>query len=344
MNTNRRKFLKTAGLGIAGASLLSLRDGEAQSPSPVTIKPPALKAGDTIAVTSPAGAVWDYKQAETFIGILSNLGFKVKAGQTLKQKYGYFAGTDEQRATELNAFFKDQEVNGIFCMKGGWGCARILPLLDYELIRNNPKVLLGFSDITTLLLAIQAKTGLVTFHGPVGNSGWNDFTVDCLKRVLMKKEQVLYMGTGKEEDKPLVLRAGVAKGILAGGNLSVLVSLMGTPYLPDWENKILFLEDTTEEPYRIDRMLTQLKLCGVMDKISAFVFGKCVKCLAEEPEKAFTLNQVLEQHTAQLKIPAFYGAMIGHIENKITLPIGIFAEVDAEKGTIRLLESAVTAL
>jgi muramoyltetrapeptide carboxypeptidase len=175
----------------------------------------------------------------------------------------------------------------------------------------------------------------------VGNSGWNDFTTDCMKRVLMNKEALSYASTGKEEDKPLVLRPGIAKGVLAGGNLSVLTSLMGSDYLPSWKGKILFLEDTGEEPYRIDRMLTQLKLCGVMNEISAFVFGKCVKCTAEEPDKAFTLTQVLEQHTRDLKIPAFYGAMIGHIENKFTIPIGIEAEVDAGIGSIVLKDSAV---
>jgi muramoyltetrapeptide carboxypeptidase len=342
MQIDRRRFLTTTTLGLAGVPLLRINSG-AVGTEPEILKPPALKAGDMVAISSPAGAVWDPKQVESFVEILKNLGFRVRTGQTLKEKYGYFAGTDEQRAKELNAFFEDPEIKGIFCMKGGWGCARILPLLDYKLIRTNPKIIIGFSDITSLLLGIQSKTGLVTFHGPVGNSGWNDFTVDYLKRVLMNKERVKYSGTGKEEDKPLVLRKGIANGVLAGGNLSVLVSMMGTAYLPDWENKILFLEDTGEEPYKIDRMLTQLKLCGVMDKISAFVFGKCVKCLAEEPVKAFTFQQVLEQQMAPLNIPAFSGAMIGHIENKLTIPLGIKAQVDAERGTITLLEQAVSA-
>ncbi len=341
MQINRRRFITTSTLGLAGIPLLGMNRRAAKT-EPEILKPPALKTGDLVAISSPAGAVWDPMQVDGFVVILKNLGFRVRTGQTLKEKFGYFAGTDEQRAKELNIFFADPEIKGIFCMKGGWGCARILPLLDYELIRANPKVIIGFSDITSLLLGIQSKTGLVTFHGPVGNSGWNDFTVDYLKRVLMNKELVKFSGTGREEDKPLVLRTGIANGVLAGGNLSVLVSMMGTAYLPEWENKILFLEDTGEEPYKIDRMLTQLKLCGVMNKISAFVFGKCVKCLAEEPAKAFTFRQVLEQHMATLNIPAFSGAMIGHIENKLTIPIGIKAQIDAEKGTITLLERAVS--
>jgi muramoyltetrapeptide carboxypeptidase len=269
------------------------------------------------------------------------LGFKVKLGQTLKEKHGYLAGADELRAKEINTFFADKEVQGIFCMKGGWGCARILDKIDYDLIGKNPKVLIGFSDITSLLIAIYSKTGLVTFHGPVGNSGWNEFSVDYIKRVLMKKEAVTYSYPEKDEDKPYIITPGKAKGILVGGNLTVLAGIIGSEYLPDWKNKILFLEEAKEEPYSVDRMLTQLKLAGVLQNISGFIFGKCVKCDAEEPQKAFLLKEVLEQHIKPLGIPAFYGAMIGHIENKYTIPIGIEAEIDAEKNSIKLLDSAV---
>lgn len=342
MKQERRAFIRALSLGGIAIPLLSFQKREKIYPQPMqAIKPPGLRPGDTIAITSPAGAVWDDKQADLFVSILVKLGFRVKTGQTLKEKYGYFAGTDELRAKELNDFFADKEVKGIFCMKGGWGCARLLTKLDYEIIRTNPKVLMGFSDITTLLIAIQARTGLVTFHGPVGNSGWNDFSVDYIRRVLMKAESVNYTSTGKEEDKPLILFPGKAKGILVGGNLSVICGIIGSAYLPDWKGKILFLEETGEEPYRIDRMLTQLKLAGVLDELSGLIFGKCVKCTAEEPEKAFTLKQVLEQTISPLHIPAFYGSMIGHIENKYTVPVGIEAEMDADSGTFRLMEPAV---
>jgi muramoyltetrapeptide carboxypeptidase len=342
MTTNRRNFLRNGGLALCSLPLLGANlSYSTQGDQVPIIKPPALKVGDTVAISSPAGAVWDPKQVEVFVSILRKLGFQVKTGLTLKQKYGYLAGTDEGRANELNGFFGDKEVKAIFAMKGGWGCARILPLMDYDLIRANPKILIGFSDIAALLCAVYTKAGLVTFHGPVGNSGWNDFTTDYLKRVLIQKEAVTYTSTGKEEDKPVVLYPGKAKGVLIGGNLSVISGLMGSAYLPEWKNKILFLEETGEEPYRIDRMLTQLKLCGVLDQLSGFVFGKCVKCMAEEPEKAFTFKQVLEQHIPRLKIPAFSGAMIGHIENKLTIPVGIEALLDADVGQISLLSPAV---
>ncbi|MDQ3048236.1 MAG: LD-carboxypeptidase [Bacteroidota bacterium] len=342
MENERRRFLKLAGLSAVAIPLTGLSGNNTGTPAiPETVKPAALKPGDTIAISSPAGAVWDDVQTEKFISIISELGFKVKRGETLISRYGYFAGDDVFRAKELNELFADKEIKGIFCMKGGWGCARILDKLDYDLIRKNPKVILGFSDITSLLIALNAKAGLITFHGPVGNSGWNDFTVGYFKKLLIEKEKVLYSSTGKVEDNPVTICGGKAKGILIGGNLSVVASMMGSEFLPSWKDKILFLEEVKEEPYRIDRMLTQLKLAGVMEMISGIVIGKCVKCLAEEPQKAFTYEQVLEQHLKPLGIPAFYGAMIGHIENKFTLPLGALAEIDADAGTVMLLESAV---
>lgn len=340
---SRRHFLRSAGL-LAAASVLIPDKTFAVTTSTAgktAIKPPALKQGDTVAITSPAGAVWDPAQIETFSSILRGFGFKVVTGKTLTEKYGYFAGTDELRAAELNSFFADQNIKGIFCMKGGWGCARLLDKLDYQAIEKNPKVLTGFSDITTLLIAIHAKTGLVTFHGPVGNSGWNAWTSDMFKNVTMNTNNLPVFTNPISEEAIVTINPGKAKGELIGGNLSVLTSLMGSTYLPDWKNKILFLEDVKEEPYRIDRALTQLKLCGVLDSISGFVFGKCAKCMAEEPQKAFTFHEVLLQHIKSLGIPAFYGAMIGHIENKLTVPLGIRAALDADKGTLRLEENSV---
>ncbi|CAN5451265.1 LD-carboxypeptidase [soil metagenome] len=343
MKNSRRQFITTTALASLSIPLVGMKKEIELSDRldlPI-IKPNALSLGDTIAISSPAGAVWEDAQVEKFISILEGAGFKVKKGQTLKEKFGYFAGTDELRAKEINDFFSDKEVKAIFCMKGGWGCARILDKLNYDTIKNNPKIIMGFSDITSLLIAITSKTGLVTFHGPVGNSGWNDFSIDYVKRVLIDKEKVSYAYPAEDTYKHYTITEGKAKGILVGGNLTVLAGMMGSDYLPDWKNKILFLEETGEEPYRIDRMLTQLKLAGVLNNISGFVFGKCVKCEAEEPDKAFTLQQVLEQQIKPLGIPAFYGAMIGHIVNKYTIPIGINAEIDASTGTIKLLETAV---
>ena len=340
---SRRHFLRSA--GILAAASMAIPDitlaATIQETNKTKIKPPALKPGDTIAITSPAGAVWDAVQVETFSNILKGFGFNIVLGKTLTEKFGYFAGNDELRSNELNAFFADTNIKGIFCMKGGWGCARLLDKLDYTAIEKNPKVLIGFSDITTLLIAITTKTGLVTFHGPVGNSGWNTWTSDVFKSVIMNNKTLPVFTTPVTEDAIVTINSGKVRGELVGGNLSVITSLMGSTYLPVWKNKILFLEDVKEEPYRIDRALTQLKLCGVLDSISGLVFGKCAKCLAEEPQKAFTLHEVILQHIKPLGIPAFYGAMIGHIENKLTVPLGIKATMDADKGILSLEESAV---
>ena len=339
---NRRKFIAKAGL----LSLTGMFLPEKIIANPIfekrkVLKAPALHGGDTVAITSPAGAVWDQEGVDKFASILKSFGFKVVIGKTLTEKFGYFAGTDAFRAKELNDLFADKNIKGIFCMKGGWGCARILDLLDYSLIEKNPKVFIGFSDITTLLIAIHQRTGLITFHGPVGNSGWNDFTRDVFLNTIINGKEVSYPENPAIEEKITCIKEGIVKGELIGGNLTVLTSLMGSKYLPDWKGKILFLEEAKEEPYSIDRMLTQLKLCGVLSEISGFIFGKCAKCFAEEPEKAFTFEQVLKQHIEPLGIPAFYGAMIGHIENKLTLPIGSLVRMDAAKGEITLLETAV---
>jgi muramoyltetrapeptide carboxypeptidase len=340
--SSRRNFIKTTGL-ITATALFSPSDTLAGLPVETLskIKPQALKAGDTVAISSPAGAVWDENQIETFSTILKNFGFRVVIGKTLKEKFGYFAGSDELRAAELNELFANKTIKAIFCMKGGWGCARILNKLDYKIIKENPKVLIGFSDITALLLAITAKTGLITFHGPVGNSGWNEFTKNVFTNVVMTKKQFSFPENPIGEDKIYTIHPGKVSGELVGGNLTVLSSLIGSEYLPNWKNKILFLEEAKEEPYSIDRMLTQLKLSGVLDSISGFVFGKCAKCLAEEPLKAFTFHEVILQHIQPLNIPAYYGAMIGHIENKLTVPLGINATMDAGKGTISLDEICV---
>jgi muramoyltetrapeptide carboxypeptidase len=209
------------------------------------------------------------------------------------------------------------------------------------MIAQNPKVLIGFSDITTLLNAIYAKTGLITFHGPVGNSGWNDWTSSVFKSVVMNAEQAVFPKGPNEEDKIITLNKGIASGTLVGGNLTVISSLIGSGYLPEWKGKILFLEETTEEPYRIDRMLTQLKLAGVFKQLNGVAIGKFVKCEAEEPQKAFTFMQVLEQHFKTLTIPSFYGLMTGHIENKLTLPVGADVSMNTDNGTLKLNESAV---
>ena len=336
MSLPRRYFLTTFGLTAIGSQLLPIAQNNL-SPKNL-VKPRRLQVGDTIALINPA-AFNHKKEIEDFFKVIEKLGLKVKIGEHFYDRYGYFAGKDADRAADVNAAFADRSVQAIFTGMGGWGCNRILPLLDYNTIGNNPKIIMGFSDITALLLAIHAKTNMITFHGPLGVSSWSPFTIDYVKQVLFDGGSVTMENI--KTVKIQTIRGGKARGKLLGGNLSVIAATIGSAYLPEWENSILFVEEVGEEVYRIDRMLTQLKLAGILDKISGFVFGQCTKCEAEKPEESLTLAQVLSELVRPLRIPAWYGSMVGHIRDKFTLPIGLEVEIDADAGTIKLLESAV---
>ena len=334
---------------LAGLSVSMLSDGEQNLTQQMEIiKPDRLRTGQTIGVISPAGITYEQVQVEIVEEALEVLGLKMKPAEHMQDRWGYLAGKDEDRAADINAMFADPEVDAIFALHGGWGAARLLPFLDYDLIRANPKIVLGYSDITSLLTAIYAKAGVATFHGPNGNSKWNTFAAKYVHRLLFDAEKVGYENPLDEDDtlvpykyRTRTITSGKATGKLVGGNLTVLTSIIGSDYLPAWEGHILFLEDVGEAVYRVDRMMTQLKLAGVLDKISGFVFGYCTDCKANSGYSSFTLNEVLDQHIKPLGIPAWTGSMIGHIEEKFTVPVGIEAQIDADKGEIKLLEPAV---
>ena len=338
-NFTRRQFLPLAGLSMLSASCIS-----ANSNSILLEKnkraPKKLIKGDTIGICAPAGAVKEKSEVTDFVAILENLGFKTKLSKHVSERFGYFSASDENRALDFMDLIEDEEVNGIFFVRGGWGCARILEHLDFDKISQNPKVIMGFSDITTLLNVISHKCDLITFHGPGGNSSWNSYSVDYIERILVEGQNIKF--ENKPNDNPIrTLTKGVASGELYGGNLSVLSGLIGSDQLPNWTGKILFLEDVMEEPYRIDRMLTQLKLAGVFDQISGLVLGEFRKCTPEEPEFSFTLEEVFDQHFKDFGKPVFSGAQFGHTKNKFTLPVGALVEIDATEGSIQMLESAV---
>ena len=230
----------------------------------------------------------------------------------------------------------------------GWGSSRMLPYIDFDVIARNPKVLLGFSDITALHMAIQAKTGLVTFHGPNGSGRWDLFSVDWVRRVIFDAQAVTFENLHDKgeflvqtENRIQTITPGTARGRILGGNLSVLAGVIGSAYLPDFDDAVLFLEDVGEDLYRIDRMLTTLNLAGVMNKISGFVFGECTDCEPGEGYGSLTLREILEDIIAPLKVPACHGAMIGHRIPQFTIPEGIQVEIDAGRGLIRMLEPAV---
>jgi muramoyltetrapeptide carboxypeptidase len=242
--------------------------------------------------------------------------------------------------------FLDKKLKAIFTVRGGYGCSRLLPLLDFDIIRSNPKIFVGYSDITALLYGIYAKTGLVGFHGPVGISSFSEFSVKHLKNILSEPIHNYEMkNLPDEEAKILVIAEGVSEGELIGGNLSIVVSLIGTEYDVDTKDKIIFLEEIGEEPYRIDRMLTQMRQSGKFDSCSGIALGVFRRCDIDQKnpkfENSLSLKQVLEDRLGDLGIPVIYGLSFGHIKNKITLPFGIKARLDTYNKKLVLLESAV---
>ncbi|MBD2388034.1 S66 peptidase family protein [Cylindrospermum sp. FACHB-282] len=339
MNINRRQFLTTLGLTTLATQIFPVTAQIKLSPNTI-IKPPRLQIGDTVGLVAPAGIVDPKDIAETQQS-LGKLGLKIKIGTHLLDRYGYLAGKDIDRAQDINTMFADKSVKAIIAMRGGWGCNRILPLINYPLIRTHPKVIIGYSDITSLLLAINARSRIITFHGPVATSTWNQFTVDYFQRILFNAEAATMENLNSTEGRIERISPGKGQGKLIGGNLSVLAAMVGSNYLPSWRKSILFVEDIGEDIYRIDRMLTQLKTAGILNQIAGFIFGQCTNCkLGDEP--SFTLKQVLQDHIQPLGVPAWYGSMIGHIKDKFTLPMGVEVEIDADAGTIKLLESAVS--
>ncbi len=343
MQASRRQLLH---FSAAAAGLLAARPGQAADGP---LRAPRLRPGDTLGLVSPANATFEREPLQIAIESLQALGFKVKVGQFATARRGPFAGTDAQRAADINAMFADDGVAGILAMTGGSGCNRIVDKLDYDLIRRKPKFFGGFSDLTSLVNALHRQTGLVAFHCPVAASEWNDYSVQNFKAVVMNAEAaVLRNPVAKptddlvaREERITTIRPGRAQGRLVGGNLTVLASLAGTPYFPDCRGAILFLEDINEYIYRVDRCLSTLRLSGALAQVAGVVLGRFTKCEPGDGYGSLTLDEVFDDYLLPLNVPVFRGAAIGHIKRKLTVPVGAPAEMDAEAGTIRLLQPAV---
>ncbi len=344
MDLHRRDLLKSLGLLVLAPAITLARSRKTISSQ----APPRLFEGAKVGLINPAGAIYDPEDIVIVEETIQALGLIPQRGAHLLDRYGYLGGRDKDRAADVNAMFADPAVDAILAVRGGWGCNRILPLLDYKTIAQNPKVIMGYSDITSLLVALYTRCGLITFHGPVGISTWNEFTLNYVRRILFAGEAVALEQPQErnnlgvwEDDRINTITPGTAHGRLVGGNLSVLTAMVGSAYLPDWKDKILFVEEVGEDIYRVDRMLTQLKLAGILDEISGFIFGKCTDCDSSESYGSLTFNEVLDDHIKPLGIPAWRGAMIGHIGDKFTVPVGVAAEINATTGKIQLLEPAV---
>lgn len=346
----RRNFIKTISTATVAASVLPVKanDGRILSAKKQT-KPKRLKKGDTIALVTPGSYITEQEKLES-INNIQSLGFNVVYTDRLMRKNGYFSAVDEERAADLNEMFERKDVQAIMCARGGYGCARILPYLDYDLIEDNPKVLIGFSDVTALQYAIYKNSGLVTFHGPVSISTFSSFSVKNFESVLVNPtfELELVNSANGNNYNPYgitVISEGIAEGELVGGNLSICVSLIGTEYDIDYSDKIIFLEEFIEEPYRIDRMLTQMIQAGKFENAAGIALGVFKLC---EPDKSnpafqgsFSLLEVLHDRLGNLGIPVIYGLSFGHVADKFTLPFGGRAELNTETKKLKLLEAAV---
>ncbi|ABK62639.1 S66 peptidase family protein [Clostridium novyi] len=299
-----------------------------------------LKPGDTIGLVSPSSPENPDKIKES-IAFLKEQGFKIKEGKHLYDKRGYLAGTDKNRAEDFMNMFLDDEVSMILCVRGGYGAMRILPYLDYEKIKENPKILVGFSDITVLLNSISSNCDFITFHGPMATSNLKDKeTYNSLFTTLMTGTRP-YDLINPENIDTFCNIPGIAEGKIVGGNLSLIASTMGTPYEIDTKDNILFIEDINEEPYSIDRMLSQLELGGKLKDCSGFIIGQFTKCTLPHYERSLTLEEILEDKILSLGKPTISNFMSGHDYPKLTLPIGARGVINCNNNKLYILEPVV---
>lgn len=345
---NRRDLLKAMAMIPFGAASLFGQRRQASRAARI-IKPKRLRTGDTVAIIAPSSGV----SAETFdraVEKIRSLGFQTKEGANARKINGFLAGTDAERLADLHRAFADKSVDAVFCVRGGYGASRFLPQINYELIRRNPKIFVGFSDITALHLAISQRTGLVTFHGAGAASINSDYTQKHLLDVLMnpvsryKIESSAYNQSQEANTyKTEIIRAGKTSGRLIGGNLSLLAALAGTPFgLKSLRGKLLFIEDVNERPYRLDRMLTQLRQSADFRGVSGIAVGICDGCdVPRDDINTQTAADVFRERLSDLGVPVIYGLSFGHIREQFCLPVGIRAEMNTADSSVTLLEPAV---
>jgi muramoyltetrapeptide carboxypeptidase len=304
--------------------------------APSLLYPPRIREGATIGVVAPASPALDPEKVPEALARLEARGFRVKPAAHLEKRDGYLAGTDQERADDLNAMFSDPEVDAILALRGGYGSCRILPLLDYPLIRAHPKTFIGYSDNTALQLALLKKAGLVTFHGPNAMEAFLPGNTDHFQRLLLEPAPpfgsfTLFSPTENFGASLKALVPGRVKGSLLGGNMTCLLRLIGTPYEPDFAGAILFLEDIGEKAYRVDGMFTHLRLAGLLQRLGGLVLGRFDHADEMERER---IDGCLQREAESLGVPCVAGAPIGHTPAQIIVPQGAAAELDA--GELRL--------
>ncbi|MCK5455650.1 MAG: LD-carboxypeptidase [Melioribacteraceae bacterium] len=311
------------------------------------IKPKRLRKGDLIGVISPASSPNELERIEKGVKYLEGLGYKVVVGKNVGKVHGYLAGTDEERLDDLHSMFSNKDVKAIFNVRGGYGSGRLLDKINYGLIKRNPKIFVGYSDITALQMAFLKKTGLITFAGPMvavdfASDNVDPFTEENFWKIITSSKKIGKINNPNNE-KFYTLSKGRGEGSLIGGNLALLISLMGTDYQPNFSNSVLLLEDIGEDPYRIDRMFYQLKYAKVFSKIKGVILGRFVDCyIKDKTQSSLTLNDVISDYLEELKIPVLYNVKHGHIKENLTIPWGLKTKINTSRCFIEITESAVT--
>jgi len=316
--------------------------------APPLIKPRALKPGDLIGLITPSTMVADPDGLAAAEAMAKYFGLRARFGKAVGKR-GTFEESVRDRVADLHEMFRDPEIKAVFCIRGGYGAMQILDRIDYDLIKRNPKILLGFSDITSLHLAIHQKTGLVTFHGPVAVSRFSSYTQEHFRKAVFDTKPIGVVTNPKMGDMRQVhplrtVRPGVARGPLMPGNLSLMSALLGTPYEVDSKGKILAIEDVGEQAYSLDRMLSHMRLAGKFDQAAGVVWGECLECgpFDYKPSSAtpYTVGETVDNLLKPLKVPVLAGLTFGHTADQLTLPVGVMTTLDADKGELTIEESA----
>lgn len=294
---------------------------------------PRLREGDTVVLFSPAGPVAEDGRLERAQATLEGIGLRVKVAAHAMSRYGYLAGADDERLADLNDALRDPGVRGLFALRGGYGTMRLLRDVDYDALRSDPKVVIGYSDLTALLNTMTARTGVVTFHGPVASSGaWSERVIDWLRGAIFEGGSIGDL----HAEASYSIASGTASGRLAGGNLSLITALLGTPYAIDFTDAIVLIEEVDEAPYRMDRMLTQLRMSNALSSAKGVIVGECTNCDVPDDHVYgdVKLRDVLAEQLGDLGIPVLAEIEAGHIEEQWTLPIGATARLDTRARTL----------
>lgn len=338
---SRRDVLRLLAVGSVG-----LRLSQRQH---LQRRPHALRQGMTVGIVAPASPVTP-RQLRDGIAFFESLGLRVVLGRYLNSSTGYLSAPDRDRAQELTEFLLRPDIDAVICARGGYGVLRILPLLDFDVLKQCTKPVVGYSDITALLLALYQQTGLITFHGPMASSQFDSTTAGSFQATLFQFESEHPSPTEVQltytDERFVPVVEGTAEGALLGGNLSVFCSMLGTPFEPDTRDCILFFEDVGEEPYKVDRMLTQLALAGKLDSVRGMVLGAFTKQSpnsreADAEQTGTPIAAIAADYCQQRQIPLLANFPIGHIRSKVTLPIGVRALLDTHTRSLRILESPI---